>query len=456
MRLSTYTRIIDVPGERSVILNLPRRNADIVPRSAADELRGVAEREVSPEWRDYALDVGYVTSMRRDEEVAWFRQLVAGMRAGTEPANVMVVTTNSCNLGCSYCFQADSGMRNLLERHLTMVEAEAIMRHVDRLIVERGVAVAELIGGEPLLPRLEDVIEKLVLHFEQNGLSTRVTTNGVFLDRFAHLLGPTRIGDLQISLDGTAATHDQRRIPLSGKPTFAQILANIEIAIDRGSRVMIRPNIDRRNVHDLPALIELLQERGLLDNPLVSLHYVNVHPDPFSADAGVGEHYMTLSEIDEYLSERGHASVGGENLTGANPLGEYLKWVMENPMIDACGAPSRNIYFSPGGQLYNCHELIGRPSEAVGSFTSDKTKELPIWDAWRSRTIDQLANCSECPVAFAHGGGCGARLKQDALTGWGVCDGFPDEFDKRIIALASTVPETGQVLRGGYGTACSA
>lgn len=455
MRLSTYTHIVRLPGGEAVVMNLPRRSVDRVPAFAADELEHLDR--ISPEWADYALDVGYLTEATRAEEVEWFRALVRDLRQAVMPANVMFVTTNSCNLACSYCFQADSGMRSLPEKHLTLAEAETALEQVARLMAARGVARVELIGGEPLLPRQSEVVVTIVRRLRELGLPVRVTTNGVFLDRFRDLLGPTQIDELQISLDGTAATHDLRRVPRSGVPTFEGIVRNIEMALRRGVRVLIRPNIDRRNIHDLPHLIELLKVRGILDDPLVTFNYASVRRDPFSPDAGVGSHYMELSEIDEYLRASGTplVSIPGAAAHTYEPLSDYLNWIVQNPMVDACGAPSRNIYFAPGGGVFNCHELVGRPDAVVGRLASDRVVELPIWDVWRKRTVDELVNCRECPLAFAHGGGCGARLTGDALGAWGVCDDFPQELDDMIVALASANEGSAELLWGSYGS-CSA
>lgn len=431
MRISTYTRIIDLPNDESLVINIPRRVADLVPTSFASQLHS-PDTEMGKEWHDYAVDVGFITADSLEQEIEWFTDLVTSLRQEHQPVNVMAVTTNTCNFACSYCFQADSGMRRLTDRHLSSIEAESILARMRAFAEGPGIGQFELMGGEPLLPRLRDVVTRLVLGAEELSVPVRVTTNGFFLDEFAELLGAGRIAEVQISLDGTPDAHNARRIPLSGQPTFDRILSNIKLALARGVRVQVRSNVDRRNVDSLPGLIDILRAERILSNPLASFHAVTVHPDPFSPERGVGDHYMSQEEVRQRIPEVDEP----DQRFITRGLTAGIRGIIESIFVDACGAPSRNYYFAPGGEIYNCHELIGRPDKAIGSFSRVTLRELPIRALWRARTVDQLENCRTCSLALAHGGGCGARLEGDALGRFGVCGDFPRFFDEAVRALA--------------------
>ncbi|MFC9872655.1 radical SAM protein [Nocardia salmonicida] len=439
MRLSTYTRIIDLRNGSSLLLNLPRRVADIIPTEHVSSLNdpgGVTPAD--PALTEYALSVGYLTEQSASEELDWFVHYVNSSVPTTQAANIAVVTTNACNLACSYCFQADTGMRSIPQRYLSMPEAIRVIEGVKKIWADRGVHHVELFGGEPLLPRTSEVVHYLVRSAAEVGLSTRATTNGVFLHEFTDILGPGMLDDLQISLDGPPEFHDRRRIPLAGQPTFEAILTNVVTAVAAGVHVLVRVNLDRRNIDGVPALLDILRERNLLSEDNLELQFINVQPDPLAPDRGFGEYYLSLAEMNDGLRAMQVPVPNHLDPIGSGtPLGEYLGQLMTQPLFDACGAPNRNIYFSPEGLVYNCHELVGRPDRAVGRFSSGTIVELPIWDKWRERRVDRLENCRECSVALAHGGGCGARLDSDELGRFGVCNGFPDEFDARLVALAN-------------------
>lgn len=261
MRISHYTRITDLGDGTSLLLNLPHKRADVIPNEVVALIEGGSLDQHADTSRAL-LEAGYLTVLSSEDEVRWFEQHVAAQISEKQAANIAVVTTNSCNLACSYCFQADTGMRAIPQRYLTEGDADSILRSVSSLIGSRGVSHLELFGGEPLLPRLGNVVRKLVLGGAELGLQTHATTNGVFLHHFADVLSPTMLNDLIVSLDGTAEYHDLRRVPLSGAPTFSTIINNIELALDKGVSVYIRPNIDRRNIDGLPKLIDFLDDLG--------------------------------------------------------------------------------------------------------------------------------------------------------------------------------------------------
>ncbi|WP_454698270.1 radical SAM protein [Arthrobacter humicola] len=438
-RISTHTGHVSFDDGKTLIFNLPKRAADLMPTEAALLLLDNSPATV-PELVEYALRAGYLTSLTEAEELAWFRQEVDSIETlnGTL-AIVSVVPTNSCNLACSYCFQADTGMRDLGSRHLTMDEASNVMKTIDGLRSGRGISHLELFGGEPLLPRTRQVVTYLVREAGERGLTTRATTNGTHLHQFEDLLSPDLLCDLQISLDGSRQHHDKRRVPLTGAPTFNRIFDNIKLALSRGVKVFIRPNIDRRNLEGLTDLISFLKSEGILDNPLVSFNYVNVIPDPLTPDAST-EFSMSREAIAAFIRD---SEVDATGLTPDSDLANFLSDAMKKPHIYACGAPNRNIYFSPGGQVYNCHELVGRPEMAVGHMESGSFKPLPIWDAWKGRRIDKLQNCQRCPLSYLHGGGCGARLSPDKLSWLGNCDGYQDSFAEQVRELYRARPVGG-------------
>lgn len=431
IRVSTYTGHVSFEDGKTLVFNLPRHAADIWPADIAQILLN-APGELHPDVSTYALSTGYLTSLSEEEEVAWFQTEVEAVETlDGKAAIVSVVPTNTCNLACAYCFQANTEMRSLLSRHLTMDAAKNIMSAIDGLLSTRGITHLELFGGEPLLPRTREVVHYLVRAAAERGLTTRATTNGTFLHDFEDLLDPQLLCDLQISLDGSREYHDARRVPITGAPTFDKIFENIKLALNRGVKVFIRPNVDRRNLEGLAELVLFLQEERLFDNPLVTFDYVNVIPDPLTPDASA-DILVSREATGEYLKNAG-IDLGA--LDNKSDLAGFLGDAMKKPLIYACGAPNRNIYFSPEGQIYNCHELVGRPEMAVGHMESGTFKPLPIWNDWQGRRIDKLQNCKRCPVAYLHGGGCGARLSPDKISWLGNCAGYPEEFADTVRAM---------------------
>lgn len=438
MRKSFYTLVVDTGDGDALVMHQPNKRLDVMPWDMARLLEGPVE-DVPPELREYALAVGYLTEMTPEEEEAWFVAHVRGLESSYEEAFAAplfsFVTTYSCNLACSYCFQANTGVRKQPMRQMSVEVARECLEVVRTAPRSPERAVVELFGGEPLLPNLREVVETIVLGCEDLGYVTRATTNGTFLHVFEDLLGPTRIAELQISLDGSREYHDRRRIPVNGEPTFDTIWANIQLALQRQVRVMIRANLDRRNIAGFVALAEFLDNEGFLDNPLGELHYVDVQPDPIAPDFGL-EASLSLAEIEEYLRIQTETYPVLAKVAGPHEIGSFQDWISNNfhyQRTRACGAVANNVYFSPDRRTYSCHETAGREVLATGRVQNGQLQENESAALWRSRRVDALPQCRRCPYALTCSGGCAARLDLLAAPDASYCNGFDSKFRSVVV-----------------------
>lgn len=87
-------------------------------------------------------------------------------------------------------------------------------------------------------------------------------SNGTELDAYRDLLKPGKISKLQITLDGPAETHDQRRIYADGTGSFARIARNITMALEQHVTVSLRINVDLDNFCQLESLAAEFQSHG--------------------------------------------------------------------------------------------------------------------------------------------------------------------------------------------------
>jgi uncharacterized protein len=124
-----------------------------------------------------------------------------------------------------------------------------------------------LFGGEPLTAATRDVVAYIVEQARRRGASLWAITNGVQLDRFAGLLGPDGLADLQVTLDGLPALHDRRRVGPGLRRTFDLIVDNVDRALAAGARVDVRINVDESNADQVPLLDDFFAERGWADDP---------------------------------------------------------------------------------------------------------------------------------------------------------------------------------------------
>lgn len=165
------------------------------------------------------------------------------------PLHVVFILDTRCNLACTHCSSAAStgGSRGF--------DTAGAMHVLDQL-AQAGVMDVAFSGGEPLL---RNDLEALIEHARRRSLTVGTSTNGYALtEKRAKALAAAGLNRLQISLDGTPATHDAIR----GDGAFAHAHA----AIGRSKRAGLRTHVCftamRGNATELAQVIELAFEAG--------------------------------------------------------------------------------------------------------------------------------------------------------------------------------------------------
>ena len=148
-------------------------------------------------------------------------------------------------------------------------------------------------GGEP---RLEvDLIKEITQQLKQAvkpdcHYEATIVTNGFLLTpSIAQTLKQCGIKSAQITIDGSKADHDSRRIPPNGKPTFEKILDNISLVSDI-LNITIRINADKTNMLNASELFSHLEKRSLKEkvkfyiSPVhhPALHHKNFRPQKWT------------------------------------------------------------------------------------------------------------------------------------------------------------------------------
>ncbi len=128
-----------------------------------------------------------------------------------------------CNLRCIYCMP-EEGIKNLLPHH-EILTYEEILRVV-RVAVSLGIFRIRITGGEPLIRK--DIVSFIEELSRAEGIrDIAMTTNGVFLKKYAEALYQAGLKRVNISLD--SLTEDKfRAITRCG--SFRDVLEGIEEA----------------------------------------------------------------------------------------------------------------------------------------------------------------------------------------------------------------------------------
>jgi heme d1 biosynthesis radical SAM protein NirJ len=306
-----------------------------------------------------------------------------------------------CNLTCKHCYSISADKD--FPGELSTQEVFGVMDDLKRF----RVPVLILSGGEPLLRA--DIFD-IARRAKEMGFYVGLSSNGTLIDesnidRIA-AIGFDYVG---VSLDGIEATHDKFR-RMEG--AFDKSMHGIRLCKQRGIKVGIRFTLTQDNAHDLPALLQLMEDEGLDKFYLSHLNYAGRGNKNRKDDAF---HQTTRQAMDLLLDTCWRDQQAGrpkEFVTGNNDAdGVYLLlWVRKNfPHLEAhirakleqWGGNSSGVNVANIDNLGNVH-----PDTMWWNYTLGNVRERPFSDTWVDTSDPIMAGLKAQPRSV--GGRCGA------------------------------------------------
>ena len=360
----------------------------------------------------------------------YMRELVQAQASGQYPsahdrkARGPVVIWNlirRCNLTCKHCYALSADHDYAGE--LSLPEVFAVMDDLKAF----GVPALILSGGEPLLRK--DIFE-ISARARSMGFYTGLSTNGTLIDApLAQRIADAGFDYVGISLDGLQPTHDKFR-RLEG--AFDRSLAAIGHLDRVGVKVGLRYTMTAMNAHDLPALLDLMQQVGAHKFYFSHLNYAgrgNIHRDK---DA---HHQATRAAMDLLFERAWAAAQAGsmdDYVSGNNDAdGPYLlQWVRQHlpqwesalqARLVAWGGNASGQHIANIDNLGHVHPdtmwwhhdlgcVRDRPFSAIWNDLSD-----PLMAGLKQRTRPVQGRCGACQhLAICNGN---TRVRAQQLTG---------------------------------------
>jgi 12,18-didecarboxysiroheme deacetylase len=168
--------------------------------------------------------------------------------------------TRRCNLKCAHCYAhaRDEAFADELSTH----EGRMLLDDLARF----GVPVVLFSGGEPLARR---DLPELAAYAVEKGMRAVISTNGTLITAsVARNLKEIGLSYVGISLDGMETVNDRFR----GVPgAFAKAVEGIRNCQAAGIKVGLRFTINRRNVGEIPAVFDLIEE---MDIPRICFYHL--------------------------------------------------------------------------------------------------------------------------------------------------------------------------------------
>lgn len=323
---------------------------------------------------------------------------------------------HKCNLKCRYCF----GSQGCFGGKEELMPLDTALQSVDYLLERSGSRCQceiDFFGGEPLLNF--PVVKETVEYAEKVGsllgkkFTFTLTTNGLLLGKeVLEFLGEHNI-NLVLSLDGSAATHDRLRYFAGGQGSFASVYPKIKEAVEfRKSKsyyTYVRGTFTALN-------LDITQHtKDLLD---LGLEYLSLEP-VVTTDEELRireEHLPKLyQEYEDLVLLYHQCKQAFYFFTFFHFEVNFQQGQCLPRRLAGCGAGRDYLAVTPEGDLYPCHQFVGREKYRLGNLhCAGVPLKAEVKELFAEIDFRQKEGCPSCWARFYCSGGCHAN--SDLMT----------------------------------------
>ena len=359
--------------------------------------------------------------------------------------SICLNVSHDCNMRCRYCFAGSGhfgGQRTLMSYEIGCQAIEFLLNNS----AGRRHCELDFFGGEPLMNL--GVVEKLVSYGKiaaakkNKEIKFTLTTNALLLNEKAtEFLNRENIS-VVLSLDGRPAVNDaMRTMAGTGGGSYNFIEPNISafVASRNNENYFVRGTYTSENLDFSEDVIHLAD---------LGYKYISVEPVVGSPEAE-----WSLKEADLPGLFREYESLVREYLNRYRqdrPF-EFFHFNLDlnngpclPKRLSGCGAGHEYLAVTPEGELYPCHQFIGREDFKVGNVLGG-IERIDIVNRFREANIYRKEKCSGCWAKFHCGGGCHANAE---LANGTITDPYHIgcELEKKRLECAIYT----QVIKAGY------
>ncbi len=322
--------------------------------------------------------------------------------------SLCLMVAQDCNLRCKYCF-GDGGTFG----HRAVMSEKIGCAAVDFIIKNSGVrkhCEIDFFGGEPLINfrTVKAVTEYVRQRERETGkiFKLTLTTNGMLLDeKISAWLNENNIS-LVLSLDGRKEIHDAMRPDISGRGSYDRVLKNFQRVVNErgGENYYLRGTYTNRNL-DFATDVENICDAGF---DIVSVEPVVLKDSPLALTEKhlptIRDEYDRLTEI--YLERERDGR--GFNFFHFNV--DLSNGPCVAKRLAGCGAGHEYFAVAENGDLYPCHQFVGRARYKLGNIFDGVEENSRHWlKYFRESHVLNKPKCRDCWAKFFCSGGCHAN-----------------------------------------------
>lgn len=315
---------------------------------------------------------------------------------------------HDCNLRCKYCFAStgDFGQGRKI------MPPEIAKKAIDFVIARSGVRhniEVDFFGGEPLMAW--DTVTQTVDYArsleEKHNKKFRftITTNGLLLDEDKRKYINENMDNCVLSLDGRCEVNDEFRKTVAGTGSYDTIVPKFKALVDERD-----PNLDYYargtfTSHNLDFAEDVLS--------IADAGFDRLSVEPVTADPGCG-YDLTEDDLPKIEAEYDRLTdIMLERKKEGKPFTffHFMVDLDQGPCVvkrlRGCGAGYEYVAVTPDGDIYPCHQFVGKDEFKQGSVL-DQSFNMDIAQKFAGMNIYSRPKCQKCWAKFYCSGGCSA------------------------------------------------
>ena len=308
---------------------------------------------------------------------------------------------HGCNLRCKYCF-ADEGEYH---GHGGVMSVETAKKAIDYVIKRSGPRKnieIDLFGGEPTL--IMDTIKEIIAYARENeakwnkNIRFTMTTNATLLTDDMMDYMDKEMGNIILSLDGRKEVNDKVRIKVDGSGSYDDILPNIKKMIERrtkGKTFYVRGTFTRNNLDFYQDVVAMLNE-GFKEISIEPVVLEDNHPLSLREE-DLPEIFENYDKLYNEMSRR--KKEGKDEFTFYHFNIDIQGGPCVYKRISGCGSGFEYVAITPQGEVYPCHQFVGKEEYKLGDVYED-TFDTELSKKFKMAHIYNKPKCRECWARF--------------------------------------------------------
>ncbi len=413
MKKSKYASILKIDKDVYALYN----NLVMKPVFVRKEmLEKIEKKELTSEEQNILNKIGYfIEDFNIDDQILSTYKQIFKSELENRISLMYIIPTNSCNLGCKYCFIGK------LEKKDISMTSDILLKAIDLFAQELNGNEGTILfyGGEPLMNF--DMLKLAVNYVSYNNMNIRfsMVTNGTLINTdIAEFIKENNIS-VGVSIDGPKKVNDQNRVyKNSDIGSYDKVFEKIRILQSRNVNFGLSITLSKETLEHQQEFFDWLRELNVKSISYNLLHFTEKDPD-------FKQYYRDATKFICKSNDK----LYDEGFDEDRIKRKYDAFYNRKFKFADCAAIGGNqIALLPNGDIEVCHGLWNRKREHILNIKNvksfDEIKKTKEYKFWKNNLTLKKEKCLKCPAIYVCGGGCAVQSKDLFGDINGIDEGF--------------------------------